>query len=73
MYIIVAIDHYSKWVKVHVTTKHDAMIVAKFLEDEIICKFWIFIYILTNNGGEWVAEFDMLCNNYGITHQYTTP
>jgi hypothetical protein len=30
-------------------------------------------YILINNGGEWAVEFDLLCNNYEITHQYTAP
>ncbi len=30
-------------------------------------------YILTNNGGEWAAEFDQIYKNYGITHQYSTP
>jgi len=43
------------------------------LEDEIICKFGIPRYVLTNNGGEWATEFDQLCKNYGIMHQYTTP
>lgn len=30
-------------------------------------------YILINNGGEWAVEFDLLCNSYEITHQYTAP
>jgi transposase len=30
-------------------------------------------FILTDNGGEWMAEFDLMCKKYGITHQFTTP
>jgi hypothetical protein len=69
-YILVAIDHYSKWVEGNTVVKHEAQIVAKFLEDEIICRFVVLRYILIDNGGEWVAEFDQLCKNYGTTHQH---
>lgn len=72
MYIIVVIDHYSKRVKVHVV-EHDVKIVVKFLEDKLFASFEYLGYILINNGGEWAVEFDLLCNNYEITHQYTAP
>jgi hypothetical protein len=36
-YILVAIDHYSKWCEAKVELDHIVAIVAKFLEDEIIC------------------------------------
>jgi hypothetical protein len=39
-YALVAIDHYSKWCKARPIKNHDATIVAKFLEEEIICKIW---------------------------------
>lgn len=38
--------------------EHDTKTITKFLEDEIIYKFSIPKYILTNNGGEWAIEFD---------------
>jgi hypothetical protein len=46
---------------------------SKFLEDEIIYKFGIPRYVLTDNGGEWVIEFNKLYKNYDIIHQYITP
>jgi hypothetical protein len=67
-YIIVVIDHYSKWVEAKVVVEHKMEISAKFLENEIICKFGVPRYVLTNNGGEWADKFDQLCKNYGITH-----
>jgi hypothetical protein len=30
-------------------------------------------FIFTNNGGEWMVEFDLMCKKYGITHQFTAP
>jgi hypothetical protein len=69
-YILVVVYHYFKWVKA--ITKHDTRIATKILKEEIIYKLKIPRYILINNGGEWVHEFDQLCKNYGITHQYIT-
>ncbi len=55
MYILVAIDHYFKWCKTKVMVDHDTKIATRFLEDEVICKFVVPKYILSNNGSEWVA------------------
>jgi hypothetical protein len=55
-------------VKEHITT-----IVARFFEEEIICKFGVPKYVLIDNGGEWTIKFDMMCNFFGITHQFITP
>jgi hypothetical protein len=30
-------------------------------------------YILIDNGNEWMKEFTKICQNYGITHQFTAP
>jgi hypothetical protein len=43
------------------------------LEDEVICRYGIPKYVLTDNGNEWMKEFAEFCQNYGITHQFTTP
>jgi hypothetical protein len=36
-YILMAIDHYSKWCEAKAKPNHIVAIVAKFIEDEIIC------------------------------------
>jgi hypothetical protein len=72
-YILVAIDHYSKWCQVKMISNHPIGIVAKFLEEDITCRYGMLEFFLTNNGGEWLIEFDNLCKMYGIQHQYTTP
>jgi hypothetical protein len=72
-YILVAIDHYSKWCEAKAVDDHSVRTAAKFLEDDIICRYGVPRFILTENGGEWAAEFEMMCKDYGIQHQRTTP
>jgi hypothetical protein len=47
-YVFVVMDHYSKWCETRPVKEHDAIIVAKFFEDEVICRFGVPKYILTN-------------------------
>jgi hypothetical protein len=71
-YVLVVIDHYSKWCEAQPIKEHGAYIVAKFLENEVIYMYGMPKYILTNNGSKWMKEFVKICQNYGITHQFTT-
>jgi len=41
------------------------------LEDDIICRYGVPKFIFTDNGGEWAAEFELMCKDYGIQHQRT--
>jgi hypothetical protein len=72
-YILVAVDHYSKWCEAKAVVDHGAKTVAKFLEDDVICRYGVPKFVLTDNGGEWAAEFDVMCKDYSIQHQHTTP
>jgi transposase InsO family protein len=72
-YILVAIDHYSKWCEAKVVADHGARTAARFLEDEIICRYGVPKFVLTDNGGEWAAKFDVMCRDYAIQHQRTAP
>jgi len=72
-YILVAIDHYSKWCEAKAVADHGAKTAARFLEDDLICRFGVPKFILTNNGGEWGAEFETMCKDYAIHHQRTAP
>jgi len=72
-YILVAIDHYSKWCEAKAVVDHGAKTTARFLENDIICRYGVPKFVLTDNGGEWAAEFDVMCKDYGIHHQHTTP
>jgi len=50
-YILVAIYHYSKWCEAKVVADHGAKTAARFLEDEIICRYGVPKFVLTDNGG----------------------
>jgi hypothetical protein len=60
-YVLVAIHHYSKWCEARPVKEHDAYTVAKFLEDEVICRYGVPKYVLMNNGNEWMKEFVEIC------------
>jgi hypothetical protein len=72
-YILVAIDHYSKWCEAKAVADHGAKTAAIFLEDELICRYGVPNFILTDNGSEWGAEFEAMCKDYAIQHQRIAP
>jgi len=65
-YILVAIDHYSKWCEAKAVADHSARMATRFLEDDLICRYGVPGFILTHNGGEWGAEFETMCKDYAI-------
>jgi len=73
MYVLIAIDHYSKWCETRLVKDHDATTTVRFLEEEIIRRFGVLRFIFTKNGGEWMAKFDLMCKKYGSIHQFTIP
>ncbi len=60
-YMLVAIYHYFKWCETRLVKSCDVVIVARFLEEEVVCCFGLPKYVFTNNGSEWMKEFDVLC------------
>jgi hypothetical protein len=72
-YILVAIDHYSKWCEARAVSDHGAKTTARFLEEDLICRYGVPKFVLTDNGSEWAAEFEVMCKDYGIQHQRTAP
>ncbi len=50
-YILLAIDHYSKWCEAKMIANDGAKITTKFLEDDIICRYGVPKFVLTDNGG----------------------
>jgi hypothetical protein len=49
-YILVVVDHYSKWCETKAVADHGANIIAKFLEDDVICRCGVPKFVLTDNG-----------------------
>jgi len=65
---MVTIDHYPKWCEVKHIKEHTIETTTKKLKEKIICKFGVPKCVFTDNGGEWMAKFDMMCSFFGITH-----
>jgi transposase InsO family protein len=72
-YILVVVDHYSKWCEAKAVANHGAKTATKFLEDDVICRYGVPKFVLTDNGGEWATKFDVMCKDYDIQHQHTAP
>ncbi len=50
-YILVAIDHYSKWCEAKAVADHGARTTTRFLEDDLICRYGMLgLYWLTMEG-----------------------
>ncbi len=63
IYILVAIDHYSKWCETKAMATHGAKTTTEFLEDDVICRYGVPKFVLTNNGGEWTTKIDIMCKD----------
>ncbi len=73
-YILTTIDYVSRWAETkvvkHITTKE----VAKFVYEDICCKFGVPFELISDQGPRFQAErMDYLCNKLKIKHNYTTP
>jgi hypothetical protein len=72
-YILVIIDHYSKWSETKVVLDHIATTIVAFFEEDFICEYGVLKHVFTDNAGEWSIEFDYLFKVYSIHHQCIAP
>ena len=74
-YVLVATDHYSKWVSAAPLRNKSGSLVAKIMEEKILTSLTAKPEkILSDNGKEFKAkEFEQLLKSYGIRHIYSTP
>jgi Integrase zinc binding domain/Integrase core domain len=72
-YIIVAIDHFTKWVEATATETADAQTITKFLYEDIICRHGIPTLLTSDRGTEFINELvTSLTSVYKIRHIRTT-
>lgn len=73
-FILVAIDHYSKWVEACILNNKTGKAITCAIKNLIIDKNGIPERILTDNGLEFInQDFSSLCTTYGIKHQTCSP
>jgi hypothetical protein len=63
----------TKWVEAKAVKKATAGEAAKFLMEEVICRFGTPLTIITDNGSHFRGDFDKLCRELGILHRFATP
>jgi hypothetical protein len=73
IYIIVAIDHFSKFVEAKALTNFTAETTARFVYEQIICRYGTPQRILTDQGRNFEAKlFKEMCSLCGIDKIRTT-
>ena len=72
-YIVVAVDHFTKWVEARALEEADAQSIVHFLYEEIICRHGVPACMTTDQGTEFINELvAALAKTYKIHHIHTT-
>jgi len=67
-YILVAIDYFTKWVEAAFYPVLKAKRVARFIENNIICRYGVPQEIIFNNGSHFEGEVRTIMELYNIEH-----
>ena len=74
LYILLAVDYVSKWVKAIATSTNDHKVVVKFLKENIFSRFGTPQTIISDNGTHFCnRSFEALLRKYSIKHKLSTP
>ena len=69
LYILLAMEHVSKWVEATACPKNDANIVVGFLQRNILSRFGVPRTIISDGGSHFANKvFEKLMSRYGIKH-----
>ncbi|OMO98769.1 reverse transcriptase [Corchorus capsularis] len=72
-YILLAVDYVSKWVEAIATEKDDARTVVKFLKNNILHRFGIPRYLISDRGTHFCNKIvQALVEKYGVRHKVST-
>ena len=72
-YIVVAIDHFTKWPEARALAEADAQSITRFIYEDIICRHGVPAILSSDQGTEFVNEMiTALTNVYKISHIKTT-
>jgi hypothetical protein len=72
-YIVIAVDHFTKWVELRAIESNDAQSIASFFYKDVICRHGVPEILTTDQGTEFINEFlAILTRTYHIRHIKTT-
>lgn len=66
-------DYFTKWVEVASSSVLKAKHVARFLENNIICRVGVPQEIISNNGSHFEGEVRRIMEEYGTKHHKFSP
>lgn len=73
-YILTGVDYLSRWAEARAMKQITAKDVAKFVYEDICCKFGVPLELLSNRGPGFRADLmEFLCEKMKIKRRYTTP
>ena len=72
-YILVAIDYFTKWVEVAFYSMLKAKHMARFIENNIICRYGVPQEIISDNGSHFEGEVRTIMELYNIEHHKSSP
>ena len=73
VYILVAIDYFTKWVEAASYAVLKAKHVAWFIENNIICRYGVLQEIIFDNGLHFEGEVNTIMELYIIEHHKSSP
>jgi transposase InsO family protein len=72
-YIVVAVDHFTKWVEAKALEEADAQSITTFIYEDIICHHGVPQILSSDRGTEFINELiAALTSEYKIKHIKTT-
>lgn len=72
-YVLVMIDHFTKWPEVIPLRRIDALTIANCLHKHLICRHGCPRKLLTDRGAQFMSQVVIfLCKRYGISKVFTT-
>ena len=72
-FILVAIDYFTKWLKAASYKSVTKKVVANFVRNHLICRFWMLESIITDNGENLNSHLMReICEQFKITHRNST-
>lgn len=71
-YIITAIDYMSKNIEAAAVSNKHSKTTAEFLFKDIVCRHGTPVEVVTDQGGEFLGEFQALLDKCGIDHRLTS-
>ncbi|XP_042460623.1 uncharacterized protein LOC122044154 [Zingiber officinale] len=72
-FLLIAVDYFSKWVKVEPLAKITESMIKKFVWQNIICRFGIPRRLISDNGRQFTGqELKEWCDGYDIQQAFTS-